>query len=203
MKQALEALAGRCPRPARAVRPPLLQGRSAAAAQPRPALPAAPTRSSRSRTTSATWGRCWTCRIRAPHRAARGLHARCKLLPRLRGRAASAASPARSPAQPLQPADEQFLTQLAAISRSAAATLDDPAAYRNPWGSLDRPAAASRRTCSPSRSTSSAATARLAFLLVRPVKEAGSFTAALKQRRGHARHRRRGPRRLSRTSSSA
>src|SRR5207253_1085534 len=43
--------------------------------------------------------------------------------------------------KPLQEADEQFLTQLHSISRAAARTLDDPASYRNPWGSLMDPQA--------------------------------------------------------------
>src|SRR5206468_5545726 len=40
------------------------------------------------------------------------------------------------PSAPLDPADEQFLTQLDGVVRSASATLTDPAGYRNPWGSL-------------------------------------------------------------------
>ena len=73
----------------------------------------------------------------------------------------------------------QFFTELRAVSRAATAYLDDPRQYRNPWGTPARRGPPDRKTCSPSRSTSSAAT-RLAFLLVRPVKEARSFTAALK-----------------------
>jgi hopanoid biosynthesis associated RND transporter like protein HpnN len=78
--------------------------------------------------------------------------------------------------------DEQFLNQLIAISRSAAATLRKSGAYQNPWASLasqgpseqmdqlDRPQYFFSGAGSDGRS--------LAFLLARPVKEAGSFTAA-------------------------
>src|SRR5207237_9427615 len=41
-----------------------------------------------------------------------------------------------TPCKLLRAADEQFLTQLLAVSRSAAAILTDPSRYHNPWHSL-------------------------------------------------------------------
>src|SRR5262245_12091062 len=79
--------------------------------------------------------------------------------------------------KPFSEADEQFLTQLLAILRSATATLDDPAAYRNPWGSLMGPPSEQKdQLAEPQYFFSGDGT--LAFLLVRPVKTPGSFTAA-------------------------
>ncbi len=84
------------------------------------------------------------------------------------------------------PPDEQFLAQLSAISRSAAATLEDPAGYHNPWRSLvAQPTGQQDLLAEPQYFFSGAAAdpgtdGVLAFLLVRPVKEAGSFTAAQK-----------------------
>jgi hopanoid biosynthesis associated RND transporter like protein HpnN len=81
-----------------------------------------------------------------------------------------------NPDRPLTPADEQFLSQLHSIGRSATATLADPNDYRNPWGSLlaQQPQqqdllAEPQYFFSPDGG--------LAFLLVRPVKEEGSFTS--------------------------
>jgi hopanoid biosynthesis associated RND transporter like protein HpnN len=86
--------------------------------------------------------------------------------------------------------DELFFSQVLAVTRAARATLVDPSAYRNPWGSLmPRPAPqrdllaepsyffnedpqADPRSLDPNKEV-------LAFLLVRPIKEKGSFTAAL------------------------
>lgn len=89
------------------------------------------------------------------------------------------------------PADQQFFTQFLAISRSAAAALHDPAGYRNPWRSLVTPppgqdAGQQEMLAEPQYFFSEDAARRpragptLAFLLVRPVKEEGSFTAARK-----------------------
>jgi len=82
------------------------------------------------------------------------------------------------PSAPLAAADEQFLTQLLAVVRSASAYLTDAANYRNPWGSL--------LPCQPQQADLLAAPqyffsgdGGLAFLLVRPVKENDSFTPAL------------------------
>ena len=96
----------------------------------------------------------------------------------------------RKPGDALSEADQQFFTQFYAITRSARDTLIDPVDYRNPWGSLmTRPPPkrdqlaeptyffnedpdADPRTLDPNAEV-------LAFLLVRPLKEKGSFTAAL------------------------
>ncbi len=90
---------------------------------------------------------------------------------------------ALKPGRPLGPADEQFFTQLLSVCRTARDMLADPARYRNPWSSLmpHRPGqedqlAEPQYFFSPGSEDRDA----LAFLLVRPVKEAGSFTAALK-----------------------
>ncbi|HEY1375239.1 MAG TPA: MMPL family transporter, partial [Gemmataceae bacterium] len=106
------------------------------------------------------------------------------------------------PSAPLDPADEQFLTQLLSVVRSAAATVNDPAAYRNPWDSLlASPAREGEAPAEPGAPSARqeprppevpqkdllaepqyffSADGSLAFLLVRPVKEADSFTPALK-----------------------
>jgi hopanoid biosynthesis associated RND transporter like protein HpnN len=96
------------------------------------------------------------------------------------------------PGQPLPAGDEQFLTQLLAITRSARATLLDARDYRNPWSSLggDKPAQPPPRANSTEAAPTEELLTRpqyffsgdgaLAFLLVRPRKEAGSFTAAKK-----------------------
>lgn len=75
--------------------------------------------------------------------------------------------------------DKQFLRQLSAIGHSAAATLADPRDYRNPWGSMiSRPPEQEDLMAEPQYFFSGDGT--LAFLLCRPIKEANSFTAALK-----------------------
>jgi hopanoid biosynthesis associated RND transporter like protein HpnN len=82
------------------------------------------------------------------------------------------------PSAPLEAADEQFLTQLLSVVRSAAATINDPAAYRNPWDSLlARPPQQQDMLAEPQYFF--AGDGSLAFLLVRPVKETKSFTPAL------------------------
>lgn len=79
------------------------------------------------------------------------------------------------PGEPLRPSDEQFLSQLLSISKSAAACLADPASYKNPWGSLiAHPPEQKDLLAEPQYFFSGDGT--LAFLLVRPVREAGSFT---------------------------
>lgn len=83
------------------------------------------------------------------------------------------------PSAPLDPVDEQFLTQLLSVVRSAAATLNNPTAYRNPWDSLlARPPQQQDLLAEPQYFFSGDGT--LAFLLVRPVKDAKSFTPALR-----------------------
>jgi hopanoid biosynthesis associated RND transporter like protein HpnN len=81
------------------------------------------------------------------------------------------------PGEPLKPADDQFLTQLVSIGRSAMAMLHDPAQYSNPWGSLlAQPPEQKDLLAEPQYFFSGDGT--LAFLLVRPIKKGGSFTGA-------------------------
>jgi hopanoid biosynthesis associated RND transporter like protein HpnN len=83
------------------------------------------------------------------------------------------------PGETLSPADDQFLTQLLGISRSARALLLDPADYRNPWSSLVAQQPEQKDLMAePQYFFSGDGT--LAFLLVRPIKEKDSFTAAQK-----------------------
>src|SRR5262249_46565177 len=80
-----------------------------------------------------------------------------------------------SPNRPLSAADEQFLTQLLSISRSATDMLADQVRYASPWQSLlAQPPAQKHLLAEPQYFFSGDGT--LAFLLVRPIKEAGSFT---------------------------
>lgn len=80
---------------------------------------------------------------------------------------------------PLGASDEQFFTQFAAVTQSAAAMVRDPGQYRNPWSSLlstqpeqkDQLAEPQYFFCGDGT---------LAFLTCRPVKEKGSFTSCLK-----------------------
>jgi hypothetical protein len=86
---------------------------------------------------------------------------------------------AMKPGVRLNADDEQFFTQLLAISRSASDTVSDPTKYRNPWSSLmSRPPDQKDLLAEPQYFFSGDNT--LGFLLVRPVKEQGSFTAANK-----------------------
>jgi hopanoid biosynthesis associated RND transporter like protein HpnN len=83
------------------------------------------------------------------------------------------------PSERLSPSDEQFFTQLVAVSRSARATLADVEGYSNPWSSLmSRPPEQKDLLAEPQYFFSEGN--KLAFLLVRPIKEQGSFTACLK-----------------------
>ncbi|TMQ29440.1 MAG: hypothetical protein E6K70_25680, partial [Planctomycetota bacterium] len=81
------------------------------------------------------------------------------------------------PGRPLSPADEQFLAQLLALGKSATATLEDPAKYHNPWQSL-MPAPPEQQNLLAEPQYFFSGDGSLAFLLVRPIQEAGSFTAA-------------------------
>jgi uncharacterized protein len=81
------------------------------------------------------------------------------------------------PGQPLPPEDEPFYTQLASIAKTGAAYLKNPASYANPWQSiLQQPAEQKDLMAEPQYFFSG--DGRLAFLLVRPVKDEASFTAA-------------------------
>ena len=84
------------------------------------------------------------------------------------------------PGRPLNAEEVQFYTELEAVARAAGAYLDDPGRYSNPWGSLmsTRPAGQEDLLAEPQYFFSGSG--GLAFLLVRPKKEQGSFTAALK-----------------------
>lgn len=89
-------------------------------------------------------------------------------------------------AAPLTASDEEFLTQLWYITRNAKDVIVDPDKYKTPWGSLlSRPPEQKDLLAEPQYFFSEAPSGSesgetLAFLLVRPVKEQGSFTYALK-----------------------
>ncbi len=89
--------------------------------------------------------------------------------------------PSVEAAKPLSADDEQFFRQLLAVSRSAKETLVDKDNYQNPWGSLiRRPGNQKDMLAEPQYFFNGDGSGEvLAFLLVRPVKEKGSFTAAL------------------------
>jgi uncharacterized protein len=92
---------------------------------------------------------------------------------------------------PLTSDNEVFLTQLWNITRNAKEVLIDPDKYKTPWGSLlARPPQQKDLLAEPQFFFSDPPTTgetpvppsgeTLAFLLVRPIKEEGSFTSALK-----------------------
>lgn len=81
------------------------------------------------------------------------------------------------PDKALSLADDQFLTQLHAISRSAVAMLDNPAQYKTPWHSL-LPQQPQQRDLLAEPQYFFSGDGSLAFLLTRPIKEKGSFTDA-------------------------
>jgi hopanoid biosynthesis associated RND transporter like protein HpnN len=83
------------------------------------------------------------------------------------------------PGEQLRDSDDQFYTQLLSITRTATATLANPADYRNPWTSLlVQPPDQKDLLAEPQYFFSGDHS--LAFLLTRPVKETGSFTGARK-----------------------
>jgi hopanoid biosynthesis associated RND transporter like protein HpnN len=84
-----------------------------------------------------------------------------------------------TPGKPLSPADEQFLGQLLALTKSAKASMVDAANYRNPWQSLLPQAPAQQNLMAEPQYFFSGDNS-LAFLLTRPIKEEGSFTGAKK-----------------------
>jgi hopanoid biosynthesis associated RND transporter like protein HpnN len=77
----------------------------------------------------------------------------------------------------LQEGDATFLTQMNAISAAAARVVDNPASYKNPWQSI-LPAAPEQKDQLAEPQYFFSGDGTLAFLLVRPKKEAGSFTGA-------------------------
>jgi hopanoid biosynthesis associated RND transporter like protein HpnN len=82
--------------------------------------------------------------------------------------------------QPLSAQDVQFFTQLRAVTRAAGSYLDDPEKYSNPWSSLMASEPAGQQDLLAEPQYFFSGSGGLAFLLVRPIKEKGSFTAALK-----------------------
>jgi hopanoid biosynthesis associated RND transporter like protein HpnN len=80
---------------------------------------------------------------------------------------------------PLTKDDEAFFAQLVAVARTARTTLDDPKTYSDPWVT-----AVPQRPGQPDYLAEPqyffSGDGSLAFLLTRPVKEKGSFTAALR-----------------------
>jgi hopanoid biosynthesis associated RND transporter like protein HpnN len=92
---------------------------------------------------------------------------------------ANARALALQPDQSLSSGDDRFFAQYQAVCRAASASLADPSAYRDPWGSMTQRPSDPQDVLEKPRYFFSG-DGRLAFLLVRPIKEAGSFTAALK-----------------------
>ncbi len=89
------------------------------------------------------------------------------------------------PRQPLTPQAEQFLTQLRAISQAALVALENPDHYQSPWLDLIAHAPAQKNLLaepqyffSDDGSGPAGPDGLLAFLLVRPVVDRGSFTGA-------------------------
>ncbi len=79
----------------------------------------------------------------------------------------------------LTPNSDLFLKQLNAICENAAAVLTSPAAYKNPWQSI-LPSQPQQQDLMAEPQFFFSEDGTLAFLLVRPFKEAGSFTFAQK-----------------------
>jgi hopanoid biosynthesis associated RND transporter like protein HpnN len=79
--------------------------------------------------------------------------------------------------QSLLPEADQFLTQFRAIIETATSWLDNPSSYRSPWLSLIAQAPEQKNLLAEPQYFFSG-DGSLAFLLVRPILESGSFTAA-------------------------
>jgi hopanoid biosynthesis associated RND transporter like protein HpnN len=77
----------------------------------------------------------------------------------------------------LAPDDEQSFRQVAAILRTADATMADPDAYRNPWSGV-APSGSAQEDLLAEPQYFFSGDGQLAFLLARPKPEEGSFTAA-------------------------
>lgn len=89
------------------------------------------------------------------------------------------------PDEPLTARDRQFLGQLLSVCQSARASLANPRDYHNPWGSLLAPKSGQGGNDQKTDQLAEPqyffnGTGDLAFLLVRPLKESGSFTANLR-----------------------
>jgi hopanoid biosynthesis associated RND transporter like protein HpnN len=85
---------------------------------------------------------------------------------------------ARAGEKTLRPGDEQLFTQLASVCSTAEAVLRDPDRYQSPWGSIQPASGQKDLLAEPQYFFSGDGT--LAFLLVRPVKDHGTFTMAQK-----------------------
>ena len=81
-----------------------------------------------------------------------------------------------APGKPLTLADRQLFDQLLSLAGSAKDTLDNPAAYKNPWHSL-LPAAPEQTDLMAAPQYFFSGDGKLAFLLTRPIETARSFTA--------------------------
>src|SRR5206468_275648 len=81
---------------------------------------------------------------------------------------------ALEPGKPPSASNERFFRQLAAVARSARTSLEQPGRHDSPWGSLAGDSSREDVLAEPQYFFSG--DGQLAFLLVRPVKEAGSFT---------------------------
>jgi hopanoid biosynthesis associated RND transporter like protein HpnN len=77
----------------------------------------------------------------------------------------------------LQPGDAQLFTQLASVCKTVTAVLVDPARYTSPWETV-LPQAPDQKDLLAEPQYFFMDEGRLACLLVRPVKEAGTFTSA-------------------------
>jgi hopanoid biosynthesis associated RND transporter like protein HpnN len=82
------------------------------------------------------------------------------------------------PGEALSAADEQFLTQLLAVTRAASSYLDRPQDYHSPWRSLlaAPPGQEGQQEQMTEPQYFFSGDGTLAFLLARPIHEAGSFT---------------------------
>lgn len=83
------------------------------------------------------------------------------------------------PKRPLSTSDERFFGQLVSIAGVANDSLWDPARYHSPWGGMPGTRTQQQDMLDEPQYFFSG-DGVLGFLLARPVKEAGSFTAALK-----------------------
>lgn len=86
----------------------------------------------------------------------------------------------RKPGEPLSASDVRFLSPLVEIGRVGRACLADPNGYTSPWNSLAGDGASPQASMLAEPHYFFSGDGVLAFLTTRPVKEAGSFTAALR-----------------------
>ncbi len=83
------------------------------------------------------------------------------------------------PTKPLSAADERFFRQLTTIARVAHETVRNPTNYSSPWGGPPGEQSPRQKMLEEPQYLFTG-DGQLVFLLARPVKEPGSFTAALK-----------------------